>query len=378
LARYTVSRIDADAVAHNLSRVRAAAPDSRVMAVVKADAYGHRIDLVLPALADADMLAVATIDEARAVRRLGNRQPVLLLEGVLDPSDLAIAESLKLELTLHHAHQVRMLERYGHAPTPRLWMKIDSGMHRLGVEGAEVSDLWSRLSRLPGTEQVNLISHFATADSPDDSRLLDQIRRFDSAVEGLDGEHCLANSAAILNHPSTHRDWVRAGILLYGISPLSGLSGAELGLRPAMTLEAEIMAINRVPAGDAIGYGARFVAERDLKVGVVSIGYGDGYPRSVADGTPVLVGDQLSRVVGRVSMDMVTVDLTSCPGAEIGDPVILWGRGLPVEKVAEGAGTIPYELVCRITRRVRYRGLTAQVGAAGGPGSAALPLSMVR
>jgi alanine racemase len=376
LARYTVSRIDAEAVAHNLARVRALAPNSRVMAVVKADAYGHRIDLVLPALAGADMLAVATIDEARAVRRLGNRQPVLLLEGVLDTSDLAIAESLNLELTLHHPQQVLMLERYGHAPTPRLWMKVDSGMHRLGVEASAVQALWRRLWQLPGVEQINLISHFATADSPDDSRLLDQVRRFDAAVEGLDAEHCLANSAAILNHPATHRDWVRAGVLLYGISPLPETTGLDLDLRPAMTLEAEIMAINHVPAGDAIGYGARFVAERDLRVGVVSIGYGDGYPRSVADETPVLIGDQLSRIVGRVSMDMVTVDLSCCPKAEIGDPVVLWGRGLPVETVAAGAGTIPYELVCRITRRVRYRAISAQPSAGGGGVQA--PISLVR
>ncbi len=360
MARYTVSRIDVDAVAHNLARVRKAAPDSRVMAVVKADAYGHRIDLVLPALGAADMLAVATIDEARAVRRLGNHQPVLLLEGVLDEADLAIADSLKLELTVHHPQQVAMLERYGHAPTPRLWMKVDSGMHRLGVEASTVQTLWQRLRRLPGTDKVNLISHFATAESPDEGGLRDQIRRFDKAVGGLDGEHCLANSAAIINHPSTHRDWVRAGILLYGISPLPATTGLDLDLKPAMTLEAEIMAINRVPAGDAIGYGARFVAERDLRVGVVSIGYGDGYPRSITDGTPVLVGDQLSRVVGRVSMDMVTIDLSACPDAEIGDPVVLWGCGLPVETVAAGAGTIPYELVCRITRRVRYRATSAR------------------
>jgi len=344
------------------------------MAVVKADAYGHRIDLVLPALAGADMLAVATIDEARAVRRLGNDQPVLLLEGVIDAADLEIAERLNLELTLHHPHQVQMLEHYGHAPTPRLWMKVDSGMHRLGVEASEVRELWQRLRQLPGVEQINLISHFATSDSPDDRRLREQIQRFDAAVEGLDGEHCLANSAAILNHPSTHRHWVRAGILLYGISPLAGTTGPDLDLRPGMTLEAEIMAINRVPAGDAIGYGARFVAEQDLRVGVVSIGYGDGYPRSVADETPVLVGGQLSRIVGRVSMDMVTIDLSSCPEAAIGDPVVLWGRGLPVETVAAGAGTIPYELVCRITRRVRYRSTAGQPSAAGGPSRSSISL----
>ncbi|MEE4637380.1 MAG: alanine racemase [Wenzhouxiangella sp.] len=376
MARNTLARIDPDAVAHNLAVVRRLAPDSRVMAVVKADAYGHRLDLVLPALAGADLLAVATIDEARAIRRLGNRQPVLLLEGVLDASDLAIVESLTLELTLHHADQIDMLERHGHAPTPRLWLKVDSGMHRLGVEPARVAELHGRLKALPGASEVNLVSHFASAEDPDQRLVRAQMDRFDQAVAGLDGEHCLANSAAILNHPDSHRDWVRAGVLLYGISPLPSRTGSELDLEPVMSLEAELLAINRVPAGDSIGYGARFVAERDLRVGVAGIGYGDGYPRSVADGTPVRVGDKMCRVVGRVSMDMVTIDLAGCPEARIGDRVVLWGRGLPVETVAAGADTIPYELVCRITRRVRYRALPSRCAAAG---SAAMrPLSLVR
>ncbi len=355
MPRNTLARIDPDAVAGNLALARRHAPDCRVMAVVKADAYGHRLDLVLPALEQADMLAVATLDEARAIRRLGNRQAVLLLEGVLEPSDLAIVESLGLELTLHHPEQVKMLEQFGHAPAPRLWLKVDSGMHRLGVEPGRAAELHGRLLRLPGAREVNLVSHFASAEDDDGPLVKEQIARFDRAVEGLVGEHCLANSAAILNHPASHRHWVRAGILLYGISPLPGRTGSDLGLTPAMTLEAGLLAINRVPAGDSIGYGARFVAERDLRIGVVGIGYGDGYPRSVADGTPVRIGERLCPVVGRVSMDMVTIDITDCPQAEIGDPVILWGRGLPVERVADGADTIPYELVCRVTRRVRYR-----------------------
>ena len=363
MPRNTLARIDPGAVAHNLALVRRRAPDSRVMAVVKADAYGHRLDLVLPALADADMLAVATIDEARAIRRLGNRQSILLLEGVLDPSDLTVAESLDLELTLHHPHQVSMLERHGHAPTPRLWLKVDSGMHRLGVEPDQAASLHQRLSRLPCAREVNLVSHFATAEDPDSGLAKSQIARFDEAVSGLPGAHCLANSAAILHHPDSHRDWVRAGILLYGISPLAGKTGPDLGLQPAMTLEAALLAINRVPAGDTIGYGARFTAERDLRIGVVGIGYGDGYPRSVIDGTPVRVGNSLSQVVGRVSMDMVTIDLTDCPDVAIGDPVVLWGQGLPVETVADCAATIPYELVCRITRRVPYRPMAQRLPA---------------
>lgn len=355
MARNTIARIDAEAVAHNLACVRAWAPNSRVMAVVKADAYGHRLDLCLPALAAADMLAVASIDEARAIRRLGNRQPVLLLEGVLHASDLAVVEALGLELTIHHLRQLEMLEGFGRSPCARLWLKVDSGMHRLGVEAGQARILHERLSALPGVAQVNLMTHFASSECPLSDSARGQVERFDAAVAGLRGEHCLANSGAILNHPHSHRHWVRGGILLYGISPLAGKTGAELGLKPAMTLEAEVLAINHVAAGETIGYGGRFRASRDLRVGVVGIGYGDGYPRSVHDGAPVLLGGQRCALVGRVSMDMITVDLSSAPEVDIGDRAVLWGQGLPIEEVAEAAGTIPYELSCRITRRVRYR-----------------------
>ena len=359
MARNTIARIDSGALAHNLERVRARAPASRVMAVVKADAYGHRLDLCLPALERADMLAVATLEEARAVRRLGSGLPVLLLEGVNHPGDLSVATDLGLELTVHHVSQVEALERFGCSPAPRVWLKLDSGMHRLGVAGDDAPAVHARLLALNGVEQVNLMSHFANADAVEDSLNARQVERFRRSVDGLAGEHCLANSAAILQHPESHSDWVRAGILLYGISPLAGVTGTELGLRPVMTLVSELIAINRVPAGEVIGYGGRFRAERDMLVGVAAIGYGDGYPRSVADGAPVQVNDRICALAGRVSMDMITIDLAAAPDARVGDPVVLWGGGVPVETIADHAGTIPYELVCRITRRVRYRALTA-------------------
>ncbi|NBD96507.1 MAG: alanine racemase [Gammaproteobacteria bacterium] len=355
MARNTIARIDVPALAHNLARVRELAPRSRVMAVVKADAYGHRLDLCLPALAGADLLAVATLEEARAIRRLGSRQPVLLLEGVIEDADLSVAAELGLELTVHHDYQVAALERFGTSPTPRLWLKLDSGMHRLGFQPEDVPSVHARLMRLPGVHQVNLVSHFASADRVEHPQTKRQYERFQSYTQGLDGEICLANSAAVLNFPATHGDWVRAGIMLYGISPVGDRDGPKLGLKPVMTLTSELMAINRVPAGEAIGYGGRYVAERDLRVGVAAIGYGDGYPRSTADGTPVRVAGQDCALAGRVSMDMITIDLANCPQARVGDRVVLWGRDLPIETVAERAGTIPYELVCRITRRVRYR-----------------------
>jgi alanine racemase len=359
MARNTIARIHPDAVAHNLRRVRESAPGSRVMAVVKADAYGHRLDLCLPALSGADMLAVATIEEARAIRRLGNGLPVLLLEGVSDPGDLAVAADLELELTVHHRLQVEALAAFGRRVTPRIWLKIDSGMHRLGVEAAEAAELHARLLQLPGVRRVNLMSHLACAEHPDHPLNARQLARFDEAVSGLDGEHCLANSAAIFNWPAIHRDWVRAGIVLYGISPMDAGTGTDLGLQPAMTLTSELLAVNRVPAGEHIGYGGRFVTPQDMLIGVAAIGYGDGYPRSIADGTPVLVNGQHCRLAGRVSMDMITIDLAGCPDAKIGDSVVLWGGALSVEEIARAAGTIPYELVCRITRRVRYRAQAA-------------------
>ncbi len=355
MARNTIARIHPDAIAHNLGRVRELATGSRVMAVVKADAYGHRLDLCLPALADADMLAVATLEEARAIRRLGSGLPVLLLEGVIHDGDLTVAADLGLELTIHHPTQIAALEKFGRSPAPRIWLKLDSGMHRLGIPADQARAMHERLLRLPGITQVNLISHFASADDPDNELTARQIERFERMIEGLEGEHCLANSAAVLRYPHAHRDWVRAGIMLYGISPFAGTTGVELGLKPAMTLTSELMAINQVPAGEAIGYGARYRAGQDMIIGVAAIGYGDGYPRSTADGAPVLVNDQACHLAGRVSMDMITIDLTQCTDAAIGDPVVLWGRGLPVETIAAHADTIAYELVCRVTRRVRYR-----------------------
>ncbi|TVQ41879.1 MAG: alanine racemase [Wenzhouxiangella sp.] len=355
MARNTLARIDVAAVGHNLARVRALAPNSRVMAVVKADAYGHRLDLCLPALAGADMLAVATLEEARAIRRLGCELPVILLEGLIRDGDLSVAADLGLELTIHHPAQVVALQNFGKAPTPRLWLKLDSGMHRLGMDAVSGREAHRCLLALPGAEQVNLVTHFASADAVDSSTTCDQMARFREVTAGLSGELCLANSAAILGHPESHGDWVRAGILLYGISPYPDRTGESLGLKPVMTLTTELIAINDVPAGERIGYGGRFTAPSDMRIGVAGIGYGDGYPRSLVDGTPVRVGEHECKLVGRVSMDMITIDLAGAPEAGIGDRVILWGRGLPVERIAGHADTIAYELVCRITRRVRYR-----------------------
>ncbi len=353
MPRNTQVTIDPEAIRHNLAQVRAWAPDSKVMAVVKADAYGHRIDLCVPALEDADLLAVATLEEARAIRRLGIDQGIVLLEGVSHFSDLAVVEELSLELVVHHISQIEALEKYGRSPAQRIWIKLNTGMNRLGLPPSEAKIAKQRLEALTGLQAIHWMSHFASSES-DAEQTKAQIDWFDEAVAGLGGAECLANSAAIIGAPETHRAWVRAGVVLYGVSPMHGQTGDALGLRPAMAVEAELIAVNEVMPGERIGYGGRFTAKKPLMVGVASIGYGDGYPRAMRDGAPVLVKGQRASLAGRVSMDMITLDLSQVEDPQIGDTVELWGPGLPVEEVAQWADTIPYELVCRMTRRVRY------------------------
>lgn len=355
MARGTEAVIDVPALARNLHKVRDWAGDARVIAVVKADAYGHGLERCFPALGQADLLAVATLDEARAIRVLDPRIPVLLLEGVLTGDELAVVEELGLEIVVHSPEQLEWIERSGRTLAPRVWLKIDSGMHRLGFALDQARDAHRRLSSLPGVHEVVLMTHLACADEPAHPMTARQIEAFDAAVEDLSGPRCIANSAALLTRRDARRDWVRAGLILFGVSPIADRPGASLGLEPVMTLATQLISVRDVPAGDSIGYGARFVAERDLRIGVAAIGYGDGYPRNMPDGAPVLVNGRRQRLAGRVSMDMMTIDLDGQPAAAVGDPVVLWGEGLPVEEVAGALGTIPYELACRVTRRVRYR-----------------------
>lgn len=355
LARNTFATIHPSSIAHNLERVREICGAARVMAVVKADAYGHGLERCLAALSGADLLAVATMDEARAIRARSADVPVLLLEGIVASSEIDPVREMNLEMVVHHPTQLEWLEAARTQVPGRIWLKLDTGMHRLGFPPERTQELRDRLLALPGASEVVLMSHFACADDPDHPQTQRQLQRFDAATAGLAGPHCLANSAAILNFPDARRDWVRAGLLLYGVSPLANRDAAELGLRPAMKLETRLIAVNRVPAGESIGYGARFTAARDMVVGVAAIGYGDGYPRNMPDGTPVRVNGREHPLAGRVSMDMITIDLSDQPGAAVGDPVTLWGEDLPVERIARAVGTIPYELLCRVTRRVRYR-----------------------
>lgn len=323
------------------------------MAVVKADAYGHGAEALLGGLGDAEVLAVATVEEAQALRQAGWGRRLLLLEGFTGEAEYHAAAALDAEYVVHHRSQLDLLEALGGHPGRPAWLKLDTGMHRLGFPAAEARSLAERLADLSAGTPPVLMSHFASADAPEDPLTERQIARFDAAVAGIDAPASLANSAGLLNHPQSRRDYVRPGILLYGISPRPGETGPDLGLRPVMTLSCRLLAINRAEAGETVGYGGRFRCPEAMPIGVAGIGYGDGYPRAVPDGTPVLLNGRRATIAGRVSMDMITLDLRGHDDAQVGDEVILWGAGLPVERVAAAAGMIPWELVCGVTGRVR-------------------------
>ncbi|MFN3842698.1 MAG: alanine racemase [Rehaibacterium terrae] len=355
MSRPTSATIHLDALRHNLARVRALAPRSRVMAVVKADGYGHGLERVARALEGADAFGVASLADAERLRAAGLSQRIVLLSGFDEPADLPLLRRLSLDTVVHHAAQLAMLEADAGGAPIRCWLKIDSGMHRLGFPPDEVAAVHARLRALPGVDtDIALMTHFASSDEFAGDQTREQIARFAAATATLSGERSLANSAAVLGWPDAHADWVRPGGALYGISVVGGKTGADFGLRPAMTLSSRLIAINRVRGGEKVGYGASWQCPEDMPVGVVALGYGDGYPRHAPSGTPMLVNGVRAPIIGRVSMDLITLDLRGAPDARVGDPVVAWGEGLPVEEIAAAAGTIGYELVCSITRRVRF------------------------
>lgn len=354
MTRAAQAVIDLAALRHNLRRAREAAPSSRVMTVIKANGYGHGLLRVARALADADAFAVACIEEAMELREAGIKTPIVLLEGFFDAPELLLASEHGFEPVVHHSTQIEMLERTRLVRPVRAWLKIDSGMHRLGFAPAVAADAWRRLRECPAVAaRIGLVTHLANADDRGDSYTLMQLEAFRSALPGLEAERSIANSAGILGWPQAHAEWVRPGLMLYGASPFVAGSGEEEGLFPAMTLATRLIAVNHLKKGDAVGYGSSWICPEDMRVGVAAIGYGDGYPRHAKTGTPVLVNGMRTRLVGRVCMDMITVDLRGVPDAQVGDPVVLWGKGLPVEEVAQHSLTVAYELLCGITQRVK-------------------------
>lgn len=356
MSRRVTATIHLGALHRNLDRVRMLVPGARVMAVVKADGYGHGLERVVRALAGADAFGVASIADGERIRATGLRNRVVVLSGIDEPGDLARMRRLALEPVIHHDSQLHWLEDDRDATPLPVWLKIDSGMHRLGFPVARAAQVHARLCALPqvGASRIQLMTHFARSDEFDVDMTARQIRAFGDGIAALPGERSLANSAAILGWPAAHADWVRAGGVLYGVSAVAGTTGADHGFEPAMTLCARLIAINTVQRGETIGYGGAWTCPEDMPVGVVAIGYGDGYPRVAVPGTPVLLRGRRAGVVGRVSMDLVTIDLRGHPDAQVGDEVTLWGPSLPVEIIGEHAGTIGYELVCGMTRRVDF------------------------
>jgi alanine racemase len=355
MTRATCAVINLSALQHNLGVARRAAPHSRHMAIIKANAYGHGLLPIARALHAADAFGVATVDEAVCLREAGLPQPIVLLEGFTSAEDLHQIRAYNLQSVIHEPTQIKLLERHnGKAVT--VWLKLDTGMHRLGFEPGQCSGILHRLLACENVGQpIKLMTHLSCADDRNSQVTLQQIGEFEKAIVSCrELQQSIANSAGILGWPKTHGDWVRPGIMLFGASPFIDSLGAAHDLQPVMTLRSHLISVKTIKKGAKVGYGASWTAPASMTLGVVAIGYGDGYPRHAKAGTPVLVNQHMAKLVGRVSMDMISVDLSTCPDAKVGDPVVLWGDGLPVETVAKHADTISYALLCGVTQRVKY------------------------
>ena len=362
MPRPILATIHTAALRHNLARCRAAAPDAKVWAVVKANAYGHGIERVFEGLRGADGFALLDLEEAQRVRALGWRGPILLLEGCFEPRDLELCSRLGLWHTVHCEQQIDWLAAHKTHEPHRVFLKMNSGMNRLGFKPQSYRSAWARLNALPQVEEITLMTHFSDADSArfGQDGIAHQIAVFNDATQDLPGERSLSNSAATLryNASALRTDWIRPGIAQYGSAtdyPEHDI--AHWDLQPAMTLSSQIIATQDVQPGDSVGYGSNFVAERAMRIGIVACGYADGYPRIAGSGTPVLVCGQRTATCGRVSMDMITVDLTDLPQAGLGSEVTLWGRAsngalLSIDEVAVRAQTVGYELMCALAQRV--------------------------
>ena len=343
------AQLDLNAIANNLHVVRRSTC-SRVMAVIKADAYGHGLLRVAEALADAEGYALLDIQDAVSLREAGYEQTILLLEGYFNAKDLVVLAEYDLTTVIHSPWQIDLLDAYPKRGTLDIWLKVNTGMNRLGFMPEQVATAMEQLRAHRAVREVTLMTHFAHADEA--RGIGQQLDLFNELAGGYRVARSLANSAALLRYPKTHGDWVRPGIMLYGASPFPETSARELGLRPAMTLHSEIIAIQQLKAGDEVGYGGLFRADRNMRIGVVACGYADGYPRHAPSGTPILVEGQPARTLGRVSMDMLCVDLSNVVHVGVGSRVVMWGEGMPVELVANASGTISYELLCGLTKRV--------------------------
>ncbi|WP_034302581.1 alanine racemase, partial [Herbaspirillum sp. RV1423] len=338
MPRPIVATIDISALQHNLAIAKSHAPHAKAWAVVKAQAYGHGLERAIRAFADADGLALVEVDYAVRLRELGWTKPILLLEGFFDADDIPVLAQHQLQFAVHCDAQIQILESVGANAQFDVHLKMNSGMNRLGFKPQVYRAAYERLQKLGCVRSITMMTHFANADDAanPDMPLAEQIRRFKAATEGLAGEHSVANSAADLLHAELAYEWVRPGVILYGATPGGG-TAKEFGLRAAMTLESKIIGVQDIGPGDAVGYGSRFVADKPMKIGIVACGYADGYPRHAPNNTPVVVDGVRTGTVGRVSMDMLAVDLTHIPHAGIGSHVVLWGDEPPIDEVAFAA-----------------------------------------
>ncbi|HDG1699793.1 TPA: alanine racemase [Kluyvera ascorbata] len=349
--------INRRALRHNLQRLRELAPASKLVAVVKANAYGHGLLETARTLPDADAFGVARLEEALRLREGGITQPILLLEGFFNATDLPTIAAQRLHTAVHNIEQLEALETADISEPVTVWMKLDTGMHRLGVLPEDADAFYQRLSQCKNVRQpVNVVSHFARADEPECGATEKQLAIFTAFTDGKPGLRSIAASGGILLWPQSHFDWARPGIILYGVSPLEQKPwGPDFGMQPVMSLTSSLIAVREHKAGEPVGYGGTWVSERDTRLGVVAMGYGDGYPRAAPSGTPVLVNGREVPIVGRVAMDMVCVDLGPNAQDKTGDEVIMWGDGLPVERIAEITKVSAYELITRLTSRVAMK-----------------------
>lgn len=346
-------KISSKALKHNLQTIKQKAPDSKIIAVVKANAYGHGVEFVAAALENrVDCFGVARLEEALSLRSHGIIKPILLLEGFFSPKDLAIIAVNNIQTVIHNQQQLEALQQ-AQLPHPiKVWLKIDTGMHRLGVDLEEADYFCSQLEKCPNVEpHFGFVSHFSRADELTSDYTQIQLQRFLQVTQKYQGERSIAASGGILFWPDSHLEWIRPGIIMYGVSP-TNIPAAQYGLEPVMTLTSSLIAVRHHKQGEPVGYGGIWVSERDTKIGVAAIGYGDGYPRNIPPGTPVYINGRRVPIVGRVSMDMITVDLGIDSQDQVGDEVILWGKELPIEEVAEFTGVLSYELMTKLTPRV--------------------------
>lgn len=357
MSRSAIAILSTENLLHNLKVIKKEAPKSKIIAMVKANAYGHGIRSVGMRLDSlVDMLGVASIDEALVLRQVGVKAPIILAQGIFESSELITAAAERFHVVFHNEAQLSWLEK-ANLPSPlSCWLKINTGMGRLGLGLEQAKIYYDRLANHASVQNpIRIMSHFACSDEKDHPLNHSQISAFKQFIQDIKTEYSFCNSAAIFNFPAMHYDYVRPGIALYGVSPIFGKTAAELGLKPVMTLQTSLMSVQKMKKGSVVGYSARYICDDDMPVGIIAFGYGDGYPIGAKDGTPILVNNKECKLIGRPSMDMIAVDLRNCPDAMVGDPVTLWGEGLPIENVVEHLpGNITYNMLTSVQNRVKF------------------------